>query len=455
MSFSHLRDTLNAEHLPSGNPDGPDRVHPLKRELVTGPKGASDGGAPGRLARHSSDGASPLFNAHSGSVEDAARSALENTTDNASASRRISVSKWSKLDYLRTDSLDKRQRQCMTRPIGTTVGIRVNSYGIGVAGVMRCGKTICPACGPRIAAERRHDIQLAVDNWRGQGKTVLMMTLTLRHSRADRLADMTSAIGKCWRASTSGRSWLRDRKEFGVVHTIRAWEEKWSIENGWHAHVHVLLFIDAPAGSDAVSTAVDGLLPVFFERWAATAIDCGLRAPLIAGQDLHEVVGDEAGHALGDYFAKQSAGTADKTSEDMAWEMSNPNGKARGDSFTPGEILDLASGGDSTMQALWSEYENAMRGRRTISWSTGLRAALCIEPERSNEEIVDEEIGVAEDTLISMTSKSWVKLSRVRGARFELLSLVLTEGPLSALDWLMQRGYVATAGLHDYGEDPE
>lgn len=434
---------------------------------MTGPKGDSDGGAPGEQLDTLRDGASPLFNALSAQLGiqiegKTARSvgapagpggALENTTINASPSRRINSAKWAKLDYLRSESIDKRQRRCMTAPFKKSVGIRLSSNGIGVAGVMRCGKTICPACGPRIAAVRRHDIQLAVDSWREQGNTVLMMTLTLRHSRADRLKDLTSAISKCWRASTSGKSWMRDRRDFGVQHTIRAWEEKWSIENGWHAHVHVLIFVAAPAGSEQVATAVSGLLPSFFARWQSTAVAEGLRAPLMDGQDLHEVTGDEAGKAMGDYFAKQSAGTADKTAEDMAWEMSNPNGKARGDSFTPGEILELAEGGDPMMQALWSEYEDAMKGRRTISWSTGLRDALCIEPELDDQAIVDEEIGVAEDTVISLTSRSWVKLSRVNGARFELLALVLSEGPSAALAWLTERGYTARLGLHDFEEE--
>lgn len=60
MPSTALSATLNSEHLPSGSPDGPARLHPHLRELPTGPMGASDGETPDRRTRHSSVGVSPL-----------------------------------------------------------------------------------------------------------------------------------------------------------------------------------------------------------------------------------------------------------------------------------------------------------------------------------------------------------------------------------------------------------
>lgn len=341
----------------------------------------------------------------------------------------------------------------MTRPLGTTVGIRLSAVGAGVSGVMRCSKTICPSCGPRIAAERRRDIERAVDTWRASGRTVLFLTLTLRHSLRDSLADLVAARSGAWRAATGGRGWARDRREFGVAHTIRALEEKWSASTGWHAHVHALLFIEHAPGSEGVRDAVAGILPSMFSRWSSFAVAAGLGAPLLAGQDLHEVTGDEAGAVLGEYFAKQAAGSSDTPAADMAWEMSNPAGKSRGDSFTPSELLGLAAGGDDTCARLWSEYERGMKGLRTITWSRGLRDELGLDDELTDEEIAESEVGTEEDTVLSMTARSWMKLARIPGARHELLRLVVEVGPDVALAYATGLGLVAVPGLHQFEKE--
>lgn len=404
---------------------------------------------PAEIAFGGSGAGHPLSEGVTGRPQDRPAGALENPTDYASAPL-PGEGKWRRLDYCRTESTDKRQRSCMTRPLGSTVGIRLSALGAGVAGVMRCAKVMCPACGPRIAAERRDEIERAVNAHRARGGTVLFLTLTLRHSRSDTLESLVRARSAAWRAATGGRGWLRDRRRFGVVGFIRALEEKQSIRHGWHAHVHVLVFIDASPGSAAVRHAVADLLPAMFTRWAAAAVKSGLRAPLLVGQEAHEVTGEDAGRLMGDYFAKQAAAHGTDSAESMSWELTNQNGKSRGDSFTPGELLDLASMGDDTCAGWWAEYEQGMKGQQTLTWSRGLRELLELEAERSDEEIAEDEAGDVEDTVISMTSRSWWKVARTPGARFELLRLVVAEGPPAALAYLQGLGCVAVLGRHEF-----
>lgn len=375
--------------------------------------------------------------------------ALENTTDYASAPR-PRAAKWAALDYLRTESTDKRQRSCMTRPLGTTVGVRLSQMGAGVAGVTRCGKVICPACGPRIAVERRAEIERAVDAWRAKGGTVLFLTFTLRHSHADTLESLVRARSGAWRAATGGRGWVKDRATFGVAGFIRALEEKWSMQHGWHVHVHALVFIDASPGSAAVLSAVADLLPAMFTRWQKAAVKSGLRAPLLVGQEAHEVTGEDAGRLMGDYFAKQAMAHGRDTAESMAWELTNQNGKGSGDSFTPGELLELAVGGDDTSAGLWSDYERQMKGQQTLTWSKGLRELVELEDERTDQEIAEDEAGDVEDTVLSITSRSWLRVSRINGARYELLRLVVEDGPPAALAYLLGLGCVAVLGRHEF-----
>jgi hypothetical protein len=384
---------------------------------------------------------------------------LENTVINSSAPRRIRERKWIELDYLRLESTRKAQRSCLLGTRSKTVGVRVSGVGAGYSGLMHCGFATCPNCAPQIGAVRREDINAAVTNHRAMGGEVLMLTMTLRHNRRQSFETLRAALSKCWDAATSGRGWRRDREEAGIVGVTRVWEEKWSISTGWHLHVHALLFV-RDVGPDSTPCGVffpqrfaprrnrplggseggdpQTLLASLFGRWQRKALEMGLDAPLLRGQDLHVVTGEDV-DVLGGYFAKQATEDGARTAEEIAWELSNPDGKSRGESFTPAEIRSLAVDGDPQMQALWGEYEQGMAGRRTIAWTRGLRDLLGLDEEKSDQEIVDEADGG--DVVLSMTAKTWWKFARQDGMRFELLRRVTEDGAASAVAWARSAGF--------------
>lgn len=394
---------------------------------------------------------------------------LENIGDNSSAPRMPRRGKWDELDWLRVNSTLKSQRNCLLGTVGKTVGVRVSSVGAGFSGLMHCGRVACPNCGPRIGAVRRDEINRALENHRATGGRVLFGTFTLRHHLGQTFAELSAALSLCWSAATGGRGWVSERNQHRIRHSLRVWEEKWSLETGWHLHVHFLLFIEAephgsttPPGSVAASVVPSrrllppqnagpdcaALLAGMFGRWQRKALAMGLSAPLLIGQDLHEVTGDDV-DVLGGYFAKQAEDMGRSDSESMAWELSNPNGKASGVSFTPAEIRSLAVGGDPEMAVLWAEYEQGMINRRTIAWSRRALELLGVGEEKSDQAIVDESDGG--DVVLSMSSKTWWKFCRIPGNRFELLRLVQSAGAEAAVNWARSIGF--TVHLGDIGAE--
>ena len=446
MKKSHYPRILISDHLPSGSPNG--QSHDELRTRYACSTGGLDGSPDGRLLDTLGQGEPPSFKgnqsaATGGSAGSAKRGAqrVQNIGDNSSAPRRQSRSKWSKIDWLRLNSTIKAQRSCLLGTRGGSVGVRVSSAGAGYSGLMHCARIACPNCGPRLGAARREDINASITRWRADSGQVYFGTLTLRHHQGQSFKELSDALAGCWGAATGGRGWVADRRRFGVAHSLRVWEEKWSIANGWHVHVHFLLYVEPSADNSAES--ISGLLASMFTRWSAKAKSLGLGSPRMKGQDLHLVTGEDL-DSLGGYFAKQVTEDSADTAESMAWEMSNPNGKERGDSFTPAEILDLAVGGDPTMQALWAEYEQGMIKRRTIAWSRGLRDAVGLDEEQTDQEIADEDLGG--ETVLSMSAKTWWKFSRQDGARRELLDIVSARGAAGAIDWLRDSGFHAVLG---------
>lgn len=340
--------------------------------------------------------------------------------------------------------------------------VRVLSDGTDAryGGVRTCGSRLCPVCGPRIATANGQDIEHCIRQWReAEGGRVLFGTFTVRHSKTDRFDCLADGVSAGWHAVTSGRGWLRDRRRAGIVHFIRVFEEKYSMQNGWHLHVHYLMFLSRDPKDAKVRRArdveIDLLLESMFGRWSRAVTDMGLRAPLPQGQDLHEVFGDGA-ESLGLYFSKQVSEAENRMTDAdykrLGFELTAKDGKTRragmgAVSLTPGEIMDLALLGDEFFLFLWREYEVGMNGRRVIGWSKGLRQWAGVGME-SDEEIAqksaDEE---RSETVceIEMRPSAFAKVVKL-GVRVEVLRRVITDGAEKTVEWLDTLGVSATTG---------
>ena len=380
-----------------------------------------------------------------------AAAGLDNNANNFSPPPRLLDSKWGKLEWLRRESVMKRQRLCMVIAHSDRVGVRQNHTSVSFAGLQTCGSRLCPCCGPRIAANNRADIIQAVRAWReGYGGTVLFGTFTVRHHKGQTFEELKAGVSAGWHRVTAGKGWVTDRRRHGVEHWLRVFEEKWSYKTGWHLHVHYLVFV-----SPDVEVSVPGaLLASMFGRWRSAVVAAGLDAPAIQGQDLQQVTAENADQVLGAYFTKQAEATAGKSAESIGFELTNRDGKfsrgiAASVSLTPGEILTLAVAGDLQAQLLWSEYERGMKKRRVIAWSRGLRALVGIGDELSDEDASQLEGDELLTTVLEMRAYDWRKVASKPGRRIELLLRVHRDGAESAVRWLDEIGVPAVLGTFD------
>jgi hypothetical protein len=309
---------------------------------------------------------------------------------------------------------------------------------------MACGSRACPVCGPNLAAQNRSDIIQAVRAWReGEGGQVLFGTFTIRHRLADRFDDLKAAISLGWKAVTTGRGWARDRRDHGVEHWVRVFEEKWSPETGWHLHIHYLVFVRP--GHQASTTK---LLESMFGRWRRSAVALGMGTPALVGQDLHDVTGENADRVLGDYFTKQIERGGERTAEQIGFELTNRDGKFSGHTLTPGELLTMAVSGDENSRLLWGEYERGMQKRRVIAWSMGLREMAGIGDELSDVDAARLEGEELRVTVLEMRAFVFRKVVAF-GRRRELLQRAWDD-PAAAVAWLAEWGVTATLGSFDH-----
>lgn len=245
------------------------------------------------------------------------------------------------------------------------------------SGLERCASIgACPVCSAVIRAERAEEIQEAARLWSEQGGAVAMLTMTVRHRRSDPLSRGLDAALGAWRKMLAGKAWKQIKARYGIGGYVRALEVTRTPDNGWHPHLHVLLFLDARLDGLQLQELSD----VLFARWQRYVVALGGRVPSYErGIDLRQATDD--GTVVAAYLAKvQEAG--------VGKEMARGDLKTgRRGSVTPFELLDHDT---IANRRLWSEYVATIKGRRFITWSVGLRDSLGLDTERTDEQVMDD-----------------------------------------------------------------
>lgn len=312
---------------------------------------------------------------------------------------------------------ESRLRVCYRHRQKQTDFVRVYRRGEAEAvstyyrGLQVCGSVwCCPVCAAKITERKRRELVGALQAHRATGGGVMLLTLTVPHSREDEPFELVGKLLDSFRKFGQGRSaW--SALVPGYVGSVRALEVTHGA-NGWHPHLHVLVFTDAGL-LDAERAELADLL---FGRWAAVTKRAGLG-------DVHPEHGLrlDDGSVAGSYVSKGWG---------FAEELTKANVKTgrREGSRSPWELLADFATGDRAAGELFRQFAGAFKGKSQLHWSRGLRARFGLDAEKSDEQLAAETVE-AEDVLAARIRPDDWKLIR----RHELRGLVLEM--LKGSDW--------------------
>jgi hypothetical protein len=250
-------------------------------------------------------------------------------------------------------------------PIGSHVELRAKGdRGVYAVNVETCGYVWGdPVCGHKVRVRRAFEVMAAAEAWAGRGGSLGMVTLTVRHHRWMPLADVLGAVRESWRK-------LQMRKEYrklrGVIFgTIKALEVKVG-DNGWHVHLHVLLFL-VPEAED-----VAAMVAALHDPWSElVTAKLGVSPSKAHGIDYRAMGTDAAA-----YVSK------------VGYEIASSGTKGGRD---PLDLLGDATDGDLSAFSRVMEFLDRMRGVQSLSWSKLLRRRLGLAAEKSDEELALED----------------------------------------------------------------
>jgi len=281
-------------------------------------------------------------------------------------------------------------------------------------GLQTCGSVWhCPICAAKISEQRRSELARIVEAHIAAGGSVWMTTYTIRHKKFNDLADLLKRFLEARRVAKGGNAGIRLRRDFQIIGTVSVLEVTWSKENGWHPHVHELVFsMDPnfdPEKFDQVMRAV----------WRSAAKSQGLK------MNGHGFQIDRTYGAVADYIAK----FGHEPMSDKPWGVESEITKGhikRGRMerhLTPFAILDAIADGCDELIPRWQEYAQVFKGRKQLNYSPGLKAMYQVE------ETEDEELAALADveqdeefTLVRPSPGQWETIveKNVRGNLLEL-----------------------------------
>ena len=129
---------------------------------------------------------------------------------------------------------------------------------------VRCGRA--RRARSRSGSSGALEIALAIVVHLARGGGVLFMTFTMSHERGEELADVWDILTDGWSYMTSGEQWQAIKERFGIVGWIKSTEVTHG-RNGWHPHLHVLVFTERPLSPLDSSDDYWNLRIVLRERW--------------------------------------------------------------------------------------------------------------------------------------------------------------------------------------------
>jgi hypothetical protein len=253
--------------------------------------------------------------------------------------------------------------------------------------------------------------------------------LTVPHGREDKPFALTGQLLDAYNLLTSGRSSLKaELKEWGYAGQVRALEVTHGDANGWHPHLHVLIFVKRklPGTRSPVGNSHHVTGPVFdavFENWEQACLRVGLDAPSKGANTLQD------GSAAFDYIAKW--GPAD--------ELTRAHTKRARRGRTPWQLLEDAYMGDLRAGKLFQEFVSAFKGRRQLFWTRGLRDLLGLPKDADDQQAAElgsdgEYVERLQDAVIvTLTWEQW-HLILIHGERANILHMAELGGADLVLD---------------------
>jgi len=264
-------------------------------------------------------------------------------------------------------------------------------------GLVTCGSVwTCPICAAKIQERRREEVAKGIA-WAYEEKLQpALVTLTFPHGNHQQLGRLLEQQAEALRLMRVGSPWKRFKLATGYQGVIRSLELTHGA-HGWHPHTHELWFVGAHVHAQEMKAEIS-------RQWESACIRAGLLSDPKKIEAFREYAVDVKGWcSAGDYLCKQDDSRHFWGADRELAKGGSKAGKSTGKH--PFALLAAASDGDRRAARLFLTYALAMKGRRQLLWSAGLKGRAGLD-ECSDQDLAEEQREEA-DVLGLVDSAQW------------------------------------------------
>lgn len=279
------------------------------------------------------------------------------------------------------------------------------------AGLIKCELPwVCPVCSVAIGEQRQKRLEaMNVAHVKAGGMTYLM-TLTFPHEADTPLPELLEPMNKARQAWTNSRVWKRVRTEAGALGAAMSFEITHGI-NGWHPHLHMLLFVEKPL--------TDGQRDQLRDQWIHQLMRVGLGKTDQLDDMLKHAMDIRGGADAAAYIAKY--GREEKWGISSELSRSHAKTGQGAESVTPFGLLALYESGEAWAGVKFREFADAMKGKRLMTFTRGL------------VKLVEQRYGIDLDELETATDDDAPEMEDVGVITPDQWSIVLSRNARGAL----------------------
>ncbi|MES2482982.1 MAG: protein rep [Pseudomonadota bacterium] len=271
--------------------------------------------------------------------------------------------------------------------------------------VKTCGSVwACPVCASKVAEQRRREIAPAMVKHVEAGGHAYLVTFTFPHAKGQALADLMEPFTKARQSFQNSRAWKAVMDRANKIGVINSLEVTYGSANGWHPHLHMLVFCDPAAFAEGPADEAGRLTSAAIEHlrgeWVRLLEKRGLVDATNRSWANVYSLDVRGGQQAAEYIAKWG--------HDESWGMSSEltsshakTGKrdtwGTTDHYTPFQLLALAMEGDGHAICAFREFVGEFDGRRMLTWSRGLKDHFGVDEVEDEEAAAEPELALPDE----------------------------------------------------------
>lgn len=294
-----------------------------------------------------------------------------------------------------------------------TVHRQADGQGARFGGLLMCGSGwTCPVCCMRIAEARRQELSAGLVWHIKTGGHVHLMTLTTPHTVDMPLAELLGRLDKARASFKNSRTYKRISLAVERHGNAASLECTYGRLNGWHPHLHELLFVSRPLDDKQAAELKSA--------WVHALLRAGLGDKSKLSDMLERALDLRGGQDAADYVTKYGREETWGISSELTRQHTKDS---RGEHLTPFGLLAVALEAEGAWAGeRFREFAEAMQGKRLMTYSPGLRAALNLGVELTDSQLVEAPLP-EEHQVARISAEQWKIVLRA-DARAELLEYV-------------------------------